>query len=177
MSLFAEWPVEVYQQIVDHAYRKVFLEEHEPYQWNELWPMTMQKLLTYKAPTIRELTLHILPHRHTRFNTALYGAATSHTSTTAGVRAIPLALESNQDNFKIWVPVIAVYDKHSKPIIITDKRVTKADWDVLERFAKEERILRVVLVPNGGRIDFLRKLTEVGGEAGDGKEAVRVGFL
>jgi hypothetical protein len=30
----AKWPAEIYQEIANHAYRKVFLEEHKPYDWN-----------------------------------------------------------------------------------------------------------------------------------------------
>lgn len=37
--------------------------------------------------------------------------------------------------------------------------MTRDEWDLLHRFAQEEGLLKVILSPDGGRTNFLGKLT------------------
>lgn len=131
----------------------------------------------------RELTIHIVPHRYTRLRDLIFGAPTSPDAKLAGIRAVALALESDAPKFKIYVPVIAQFDKNSNPIVVTDTRVTRDEWRLLKRFVREEGVLRVVLGHDGdrksdtGAMEVAAKITRVGGKVDDGQEHAAVRFL
>lgn len=134
----------------------------------------------------RELTIHILPHRYARLHALIFGAPTSLDPHLAGIRAVALALESDAPGLKIYVPVIAQFDKNSHPIVVTDAGVTRAEWKLLKRFVREEGgVLRVVLGYDGGdaaksgaqAMEVAVKITRVGGKVDDGRERAAVRFL
>lgn len=57
--------------------------------------------------------------------------------------------------------------------------MTRGEWDLLHRFAQEEGLLKVILSPDGGRTNFLGKLTvdvEDVGPLGVEKRSVGVRF-
>jgi hypothetical protein len=102
---------------------------------------------------VPDLTLHMLPHRHTALFNALY------TSPHGGpVRILPLLLESGTILYEIHVPCFALYDRFSNATITTTA-MTRSEWDLLHRFAQEEGLLKVILSPDRGRTNFLGKLT------------------
>ena len=57
--------------------------------------------------------------------------------------------------------------------------MTRTEWDLLHRFAQEEGVLKIILSPDGGRTNFLGKLTvdvEDVGPLGVEKRSVGVRF-
>ena len=71
---------------------------------------------------------------------------------------LPLALESGTIHYEIFVPCFAVYDRFSRPMVVT-AAMTREEWYTLHAFAQEEGMLKVILSPDEGRTDFLGKLT------------------
>ena len=102
---------------------------------------------------IPDLTLHMLPRRHAALSNALYASPHG-----GSVRTLPLILESGTTLYEFHVPCFALYDQLSNPTITTTA-MTRAEWDLMHRFAQEEGVLKVILSPDNGRTDFLGKLT------------------
>lgn len=92
---------------------------------------------------------------------------------------LPLVLESGTIHYEFHVPCSAVYDRFSKPVVVTTP-MTRAEWFLLHTFAQEEGVLQVILSPDEGETDFLGKLTVVVEEVetlGIEKGSVAVEFL
>ena len=113
---------------------------------------------------MRELVVHMLPHRHARLNTAIYGEEYGF-----GVRQLDLILESEEYYYKILVPLTAQYNRFSDPILVCNT-LTRDEWDTLGKFVEEVGIFKIVLSSANKRYWFLARVTIKGtlGEAGIG---------
>jgi hypothetical protein len=120
--------------------------------------------------TMLELTVHMRPHRHERLNKAIYGDEYG-----LGVRKIDLILESLEPGYKILVPVTALYDQNSIPVIICDT-LKREEWDILCEFVKEKRMFGICMTASDGKSRFVARLTVKGSVDGQKLGAMQVGF-
>ncbi|KAJ4288056.1 hypothetical protein N0V90_012073 [Kalmusia sp. IMI 367209] len=124
---------------------------------------------TRMQPPVPDLTLHMLPHRHEHLSTTLYASPHG-----GPIRTLPLIMSSGTIKFEIHIPCFALYDRASNPTITTED-LTQEQWNTLYGFVQEEGVLKVILSPDGGKTDFLARLTTV--EGGMGNERLEEGSV